>query len=409
MAERKAGFEKKWYTPMLAKSLDADGTPVVRYAFTSDKMDEGGDIITRKATEKAVKDWRQWRNIRLQHNPDRPIGKAIKIGEEDGLEWNQMDVRVDDPSVLPLVMGDDPVLGGASVGIIVNEFEVNDDDEAKERAGFWEPWIITDYTFVEISLVDHPMNYDAKRVGEVTEESRGRVLFRRRDGRQKEAAMSEQDVLEQEVTEAEITPDPEPEVEQSVEQSVDQETPAPEADASDGVEREGGDPDSAFESRSLELLEGISTKLDGLGAVMALVHKALTPEPEAEPDVTEAAVDGLAEGEPDADEGETPLAALSRDVAALTAEFAQLRERLFSTEAEDAPEAQGEEPDLEALVRGIVAEEMEARAKLKGRVSQAVPPEPEEAEPEEETSPSPLDPRERLRTSVRRAFNTSKE
>jgi len=181
MAEVRRERMKYLYAPMVEKAVDgAEDKPIVRYIFTSDEMDEAGDVITREATEKAVEEWRQWRNIRLQHDPSKPIGKAIRIGSGDGLEWNQMDVRIDDPNVIPLVSGDDPVLAGASVGIIVNDFEPNENEEAIARSPWGDPWIITDYTFVEISLVDHPMNYDAKRVGEVTE-GRGKVLFRRRD------------------------------------------------------------------------------------------------------------------------------------------------------------------------------------------------------------------------------------
>lgn len=176
---RRQRSRRKYLTArILAKSVDDEGNIIPRYRFTSDNMDEYGDIITREATEKAVEAWRQWRNIRLQHDTARPIGKAIRIGEADGLEWNEMDVRVDDPSVIPLIEGDDPVLGAASVGIIVNDFEVNEDEAAQEQSGWWEPWIITDYDMIEISLVDHPANYDAVRVeGEEEEASRGRFMM----------------------------------------------------------------------------------------------------------------------------------------------------------------------------------------------------------------------------------------
>ena len=88
----------------VSKSTDPDtGNPLHRYLFTSANLDEMGDTITRAATEEATERWREWRNIRFQHLSDRPIGKAVRIGKADGLDWNAMDVRVDDPTVLPLL------------------------------------------------------------------------------------------------------------------------------------------------------------------------------------------------------------------------------------------------------------------------------------------------------------------
>jgi len=88
MSEKRQRERTKFlHGPFVNKSVDEDaGGTLLRYVFTSDKMDEGGDIITREATEKATERWRDWRNIRFQHLVDRPIGKAVRIGKADGIE-----------------------------------------------------------------------------------------------------------------------------------------------------------------------------------------------------------------------------------------------------------------------------------------------------------------------------------
>lgn len=130
-----------------------DGSILVRGKFTSDNKDEIGDIITRSATEAAIPSYRTWGNIRYMHQP-RPVGKVIKIGTEDGLDWNEVEIRVVDPQAVFEVEND--LLSALSVGIIINwediEFSPNDDGG----------WIINGYKLAEISLVDHPANYDAK-------------------------------------------------------------------------------------------------------------------------------------------------------------------------------------------------------------------------------------------------------
>jgi len=138
---------------------DSGGAELAKYYFTSDRRDEMEMTITRPATEDAIPRWK-WRNIRKMHQPE-PIGKAIKIGEADGLEWNQMIARIVDPQSALLVR--EGVLGAASVGIEVLEFEYDPEVDIDD---FWA-WltgagmIITKYNLIEISLVDHPGNYDA--------------------------------------------------------------------------------------------------------------------------------------------------------------------------------------------------------------------------------------------------------
>jgi len=128
-----------------------DGTLKVNGYFTSDNKDEVGDMITRGATERALPKYRTWGNIRYMHLP-RPVAKVLRIGSEDGLEWNEVEIKVIDPqAVFEVEQG---LLQALSVGILINF----DDIEMMQDGG----WIINDYQLAEISLVDHPANYDAR-------------------------------------------------------------------------------------------------------------------------------------------------------------------------------------------------------------------------------------------------------
>jgi hypothetical protein len=122
----------------------------VRGFFTSDNRDEVGDIITRSATERALPLYRRWGNIRRMHLPE-PVGKVTKIGSDDGLEWNEVEIKVIDPRAVFEV--ENGLLQALSVGILIKW----EDIDMLEDGG----WIINDYRLAEISLVDHPANYDA--------------------------------------------------------------------------------------------------------------------------------------------------------------------------------------------------------------------------------------------------------
>jgi hypothetical protein len=143
---------QKYFGVPLQKAMPKDdGTVLVRGFFTSDKKDEVGDLITRGATEKAIGKYRQWGNIRYMHLP-RPVAKVVRIGSSDGLEWNEVEILVVDPQAVFEV--EHGLLKALSVGI----FFGMDDFEIDEDGG----WIINDYELAEISLVDHPANYDAR-------------------------------------------------------------------------------------------------------------------------------------------------------------------------------------------------------------------------------------------------------
>ncbi len=144
----------KHITIPLEKSFDTqdDGTIIVNGFFTSDAVDEVGDIITREATENAIPKYRQWGNIRYMHQP-KPVAKMLRIGTEDKLKWNEVEIHVIDPDAIFQVKNG--LLKALSVGIWIRSW---DDITIDEETG---AWIITAYDLVEISLVDHPANYDA--------------------------------------------------------------------------------------------------------------------------------------------------------------------------------------------------------------------------------------------------------
>lgn len=389
---------KYLYAPMLQKGLDSDGSKmVVRYAFTSDKMDEGGDVITKAATEKATEAWRSWRNIRMQHDPTKPIGKAVGIGAKDGLNWNEMDVRIDDPSVLPLVEGDDPTLGGASVGIIVNEFEANDDEEAIARSAWKEPWIINDYTIVEISLVDHPMNYDAKFVGETTESGRGRgrVLMLLRDLEDDPEQSIDVPEMEQEDKMADTLDAPlegkeEKDLEITTENAEVLEPDVSNEVLSEDIKQEGGDPDP-----TLALLSEINTKLDVLTGLAEDIHKSLSPAEEKSEEVEPVEEAPVTEVAPVVEESSVDA------VPDLAEKVERIYKHLFGGETEGAKVDPPQPVDVAKMVAELFDKRMEDMKKLSPRVSVAVEPDVPEVKPEE----TKLNPREALYNRVRTQFN----
>jgi len=128
-----------------------DGKMSVRGYFTSEQKDAVGDIITRSATERAIEDYKQWGNIRYMHQP-RPVGRVQRIGSSDGLEWNEVEFTVTKPDVVDDI--DNGLLSALSVGILVDWGDI----DPLEDGG----WVINNYKLAEISLVDHPANYDAR-------------------------------------------------------------------------------------------------------------------------------------------------------------------------------------------------------------------------------------------------------
>ncbi len=155
MASRNQKFITKHLGIPLEKGFETleDGSITVKGFFTSDNVDEIGDIITRKATENAIPKYREWGNIRYMHLP-KPVAKVLNIGKDDGLKWNEVEIQVIDPEAIFQVKNG--LLKALSVGIIIKSF----DDIEIDQETF--AWTINAYDLAEISLVDHPANYDAR-------------------------------------------------------------------------------------------------------------------------------------------------------------------------------------------------------------------------------------------------------
>ena len=110
-------------------------------------------------TERAIPRYREWGNIRYMHMP-RPIGRVLRIGSQDGLAWNEVEILVVDPQAIFEIEND--LLKALSIGAIV-QYE---DIDFLEDGG----WLINNYGLAEISLVDHPANYDARLEGWVSDQ-----------------------------------------------------------------------------------------------------------------------------------------------------------------------------------------------------------------------------------------------
>lgn len=165
--EEKRKFNKIFGVP-LSKDMSRNdaGDLIVRGIFTSENKDEVGDIISRGATERALEKYRQWGNIRYMHQP-RPVGTVLRIGDGE-LDWNEVELAVVDQDAAYQV--EKGLLKALSVGIVMGW----DDIEFLDDGG----WYIKDYTLAEISLVDHPANYDAKLDLAITSSPEFRELAR---------------------------------------------------------------------------------------------------------------------------------------------------------------------------------------------------------------------------------------
>jgi hypothetical protein len=144
-----------------------NGTLIVSGFFTSDAPDMHGDIITRTATENATEVYRQWGNIRRMHAPD-PVGKVLGIGTADGLDWNEVKIEVIDPKAVFEV--ENGLLQALSIGALINYEDIT----FLDTGGM----LISAYLLGEISLVDHPANYDSYLKNESSAQSAVNMLVK---------------------------------------------------------------------------------------------------------------------------------------------------------------------------------------------------------------------------------------
>lgn len=313
-------------------SKQPDGSLLIRGFFTSDNRDEAGDIITRGATERAIPKYREWGNIRLMHLP-RPVAKMVRIGSEDGLAWNEIEIKVIDPEAVFMV--ENGLLTALSVGIMIRF----DDIDFLEDGG----WVINDYQFAEISLVDHPANYDA-RLKQLPVDQGLRMLARQygmgvlatsmknlidmemtmTDQTQEKVDVAEVELSAEQEVQPEVVAEPEvTEVEASIDEGQSEESEDDEVSEveEEPVVEEEPDPDFAtmFQSLTASILklEGRIAEIKQLLEVQAEAPQAV----EQAEDVTEAELSAESDvepGEPASRESAVPVTELPTDVAEVT-------------------------------------------------------------------------------------------
>jgi hypothetical protein len=338
---------------------ESDGTLVVRGYFTSDNRDEVGDIITRSATERAIPKYRQWGNIRYMHLP-KPVAKVLRIGIDDGLEWNEVEIKVIDPTTVFEV--ENGLLAALSVGILASW----DDIDWLEDGGM----IINDYTLAEISLVDHPANYDA-RLKDLPVDQGLRMLARQygfdvlaksmQTLLDRELAMTDQNVTENDAVETEPVEEgaevqaaieaAAPEVEQpdaeQPEAEAAQEAPAEEeAPVEAPVEEEVTDEPAAETSEEAPAAESdpMQEVLAAIRNLTALVERSLNSTPETPAEVPQATEQ--TEGGEDVEKDSALVAGTEEAVQTQTPEPANRKGAVQETElpGEGSVQAEKAEP-----------------------------------------------------------------
>ena len=290
---------------------------VVRGLFTSDSRDQVGDLITRSATERALPAYKQWGNIRRMHAPD-PVARVIRIGAEDGLEWNEVEILVIDPKAIFEV--ENGLLQALSVGILVDY----EDIDFLEDGG----WIINNYTLAEISLVDHPANYDArlflslgldvdavrtlgfygacKEVGLTTKEFRMKTDDTKKTEKEivSEAAPEEEAVTAEEATqEVEEASASEEEVASDEEAEHNEDAPAAEEAPADEPSNDDQDGDAvkALSAKVDQLTEDMGELTKSVTALTSLIAEQQKAISESGEEVAEEVSDEAPEADGDAD------------------------------------------------------------------------------------------------------------
>lgn len=304
------------------------GSLIVSGYFTSDAPDMHGDIITRSATEGAVKVYRQWGNIRRMHAPD-PVGKVVGIGVEDGLEWNEVKIEVIDPKAVFEV--ENGLLQALSIGALI-KFE---DITWLEDGGM----LISDYLLGEISLVDHPANYDSFLKDENSARSAVNMLVRQYGLDNVSRGML--DLLKEKDMADEITQDG------TIEDEITEETTI-EADA-DNVEAEDAETTKEIIEETEEVTEEVVE--EEVADESDIVDENEIVEEEETTEVVETSIDEESVVEPDRFERiENQLATLTDLVKALVSKEAEVVEESTTEEQETVQDADTEDATEEEVV-----------------------------------------------------------
>ena len=369
----------------LQKSIDKTDkdTIIVRGYFTSDARDEAGDIITRAATERAIPKYKNWMNVRFMHQP-KPVAKVLKIGTQDGLEWNEVEIEVVDSETIRMV--EFGLLTALSVGILVNYEDV----DFLEDGGL----IINNYQLAEISLVDHPANYDAKlkdivldREARVFALQYGLDALRAHLGGEmakKKELVTEENEVTKDIEVAEETQEPTEEV-QEVEKSIEVE-PADEQSVEEiekDIETEPVEELPAAEVETQEEVEAVEEK----SIEEEISEPEETIEKYTESDEPDALTAAIAE-----------LTSIARSMSETASVLASVVEKFIQPQEAPAPEAvsvdEGNTIDSTEDVEEVEEEKDVVVAERKGKMpSVAV----EEDSPEKEAVQKTTDLRQALR------------
>ena len=326
----------------LQKSADSGGVPStleIKAKFTDETQDSHGDIITRSATERALPDYREWRNIRYMHQP-KAVGLAKHIGTDDGadLNWNEVIIKLVDKDTIHQVQ--EGVLKGLSVGILFNPW----DDKSCEMTEEGN-WKIKDYLLAEISVVDHPAHPNASVIEQSLEEVSER--------RVKEFTPELKSVLRSATSTEELVPllkslvqEKEDDMEKEILEVEEQETETAEKEGRDW-DKERHMPEDVVESVEIEDGSEEEEIEEPVEEVEEPVEE-IEDEEEVEEDAEEEAEEVL---EPE----------LEEEVADVEDEVELEDEEVPAEEAEieEAEEVEAEEVEEEAVEEAVVEEEEE--------------------------------------------------
>jgi hypothetical protein len=109
--------ELQFYCPIAKSARTDNGLMVYGWASVTEYVDDQGEIVDENALREAVEEWKQWRNVRLMHQPE-PIGVAPVIEfrrhPETGRDALWIGAHIVDDRAIRLV--ENGVLKGFSIG-----------------------------------------------------------------------------------------------------------------------------------------------------------------------------------------------------------------------------------------------------------------------------------------------------
>jgi len=106
-----------FYCPIAKTARTKNGLMVYGWASAADYVDDQSEIVDSAALREAVEEWKQWRNIRLMHQPD-PVGVAplveIRTHPVTGRDALYLGAHIVDQRAILLI--ETGVLKGFSIG-----------------------------------------------------------------------------------------------------------------------------------------------------------------------------------------------------------------------------------------------------------------------------------------------------